>query len=790
MLRLAIRESLRKNHVTSLASQMHASHQFSNLLVVRGFASERNIIRHDADRLTEAENGRILRYRSDFTRRNKLRANGEKNTDKKHGLEKDQRVPQDQFDEKLQPLFLHLSNLLASYQKIILKDFDQRQINAIKQKHGDGLNVIPDVLDQAERFHALCTQKSNVDMSWSKILESEILFKDLCRAMQKSIDRTISLRDSQGYVAEKLFRIFLDIRGNRAILVSRFKPKDQPKSFLSLAKSWLFNSSSEEDQNIRITAHEDASFAPLKRHVDDIMGVVSNDVPQDTNDVSVLEQHADRLTSILDLYSEDTPSVKSMMCVLRAQMNVGNLERADEAQRIWRRIASDLPSAQLFHQVLRAYEFASTREDDPKARANCIHEIERLVLEEWRDTEINNSSKGKSFSIAIKAMSGVGVEILPDSCERAENLAIKYLGVKSFAKLFINPDESSIQGMEMMSLTDLQLVRNIAELYSKYPDSRRLEQGMQLLRFLELQHELRKSGEKKIRRGRKGNKASAASLSDAQWLATYRSMIIGIRNYTFSPHRKEKDKTPDSQQNVNLATYAHGLLDRMEAVSVSPDSDILVRLLKIWRRVRYKKSGEYGEEVLSKLQIREAYDPSVQVTKDVYKSVLYCWNEAALAGHPEAAKRVNYILRSMEAQSGIQELKAIHASSDIDGAVYDTSYKIELRPSIHTYNHAINICGQVRSGLEKMENVNIALDIHRRILDVGFQPTTKTYLALFKCLKTHLHKNSPLRISAAEEILRLAKGKQEMLDPTVIQALKDLDSSLHKNYLDAIAERF
>merc|ERR1712150_102517 len=139
-------------------------------------------------------------------------------------------------------------------------------------------------------------------------------------------------------------------------------------------------------------------------------------------------------------------------------------------------------------------------------------------------------------------------------------------------------------GMEMMSLNDLQLVRNLAELYSKYPDSRRLEQGMQLLRFLELQHELRKSGEKKIRRVRKGNKALAASLSDAQWLATYRSMIIGIHNYTFSPNRKEKDKTPDSQQNVNLAKYAHGLLDRMEAVSVSPDSDILVRLLKIWRR--------------------------------------------------------------------------------------------------------------------------------------------------------------------------------------------------------------
>jgi len=761
--------------------------QTSNLLIIRGFcAAENDIEWRQAQIPMKTKNAKILLTKKGFHRRRKVQVNGGQNADKGPSSVKDQRVQQNRADEKIKPLFLHLSNLLACYQGTLLGEIDQQQVHLIKQKHEDGVDVIPEVFDQAEHLHVLCKDGSNAEIDWPRIIDTEIIYQDICRSMQQIIGRTTSLEVSQAHVAERLLRIFLDIRADRANLVYRLKPKDKPKSIISLAKSCFFPSSSQEKEEIKITAHEDSSFAPLERHVDDIISAVFNVLPSDTTDVSVLSQRADRLISMLDLYSGGTPSVNSMLCVLRAQSAVGTIKRADEAQRLWRRTSSDLPSPQLFYQVLRAYEFASTREKDFKLQSKCIHEIEKLVLEEWGDAEINNSSKGKSFSIAVRAMSGLSVQLLPDSCERAENLAIKHLGEQSFAKMFVNPDETSFKEMEMISITDMHLVRSLLNLYSSYPDSRRLEQGMQLLRFLELQHEMRQKGGKKIGRGRKDNPILVSSFTDSQWLSTYRSMIIGIRNYTFSPNRKKEDKSPDSLQNINLATYAHGLLDRMDAVSISPDSDIFVRLLKIWRRVRSKKSGEFAEDILTKMQLREACNPSVHVTEDVYRSVLWCWYEAALAGHPEAVKRANYLLRSMEVQSGIQEVQTVDSSSQMEVDIQSAVYKTEVRPTIQTYNHVIAICGQVRSGRDKEEVVNIALDLHQRILDAGLEPTKKTYLALFKCLKTHLDKDSPLRISAGEEILRLANGNKELLVPTVIKALKDLDSSLHKQYLNSV----
>jgi len=697
----------------------------------------------------------------------------------------------DESKERIQSIFIHLGNLLTSYQEKLFGGIEE---NIAEERKKRKRGIINNTFSQFECLNAMCYEDDNIlKLDWSRIEETENIFKNISLAMKNAVRRTTYMQDHKEDLAERLLIMFLDLRRDRANLVRSSKPKEQPKSFLSSASTWLsdtFVSSEgkEDTPQETVTAHKDSSIAPTARHLSDIIRRVFYDIPNNETSSSILSERVDRLVPLLELQShEGMESKQNLKLILRAQAAVGTLERANEAEKIWRKYGSGYQTFIFFNEVLRAYELASSREKKIEQRSRAVLELEKLILQEWNLIRTGQGTdEGKSIEIVLKALSIAPIKKVPDRCKRAENLVIKYMGQNRFRDMFVDIDEAVNKKMELIPTSDMQMLRHLVVLYSSQQDPKSLKQGMQILRYLELQHEMRQLETKTQGRKRTDKKTNERDLTldKDQWLEMYRAVIVGIRSYTFSSKRNHNNKnTQDSLDMVDLAIYASELLNKMSIVGASPDVDIFNRLIKLWLRVKSSKSGEYAENILSRMQIREVYDPSITVTEEIYQSIIRCWNSAAKLGHPEAAERVSYLLRSMEVQSGIYELPREDDLSEVEEEIHESVYNKNVRPTQSTYNNALAVCGHPHKGPMKENAVDEALDIHKRFLDAKFESTSETYLSLFKCLNKNLHKDSPRRILVGKDLLELSKTSGIVLDSSVVKALKEVDSSLHREYL-------
>jgi hypothetical protein len=272
------------------------------------------------------------------------------------------------------------------------------------------------------------------------------------------------------------------------------------------------------------------------------------------------------------------------------------------------------------------------------------------------------------------------------------------------------------------------------------------------------------------------------------WLETYRSIIVGIRRYTFEI--ETKGESPQDPSVLDLALYATGLLDRMAELGVSPDLDIMERLLKVWIRVESKQSGQEAQALLEKLQLREIYDPAFQVTKDTYSSVFRCWRTSAEQDHQEAPERAFLLLRSMEAQSGLGTSSLPMDESLLTNAereIRDKVYNAKAMPDVRIYNTVLQTCCRLRrtaDASKREKAVEIALNVYRRIQRSGLKPTPSTYRHLANCIATHLARDDPRRVELGKEILEAAWSMGGAIaDREFAKSIKSLDRNLYSEYI-------
>ena len=679
---------------------------------------------------------------------------------------------------KMLSLQKSMSSLLSSYQAEL---FNEESAN----EHGTATDASK-LFAQTGTLHLKCRNDTD-KIEWSHIQDTEPVFRDLCRVIQQLISIASLLESPQGSFAEQLLRALILLLSDRQDLVQAFEPKEfiSSKSVTSVTSSvvnWLNNifvrspgeteNKTEEEPN-RSNVHTHVSVSPRKRHFGEVIAAIFQEVAIDETDQHILRDRAARLESLLELSKGMNLHIKSILLVIRAQEAIGTLEKAEKAEQIWRDHDPDVPSPELLQAVLRAYDSAAVNEGDRRSRSKAAKRAEWLVLERWgKDKKPDFASKSRSFAIALQALSNAGARAVPERCERAENLIIKCLGKRAFSRLY-TPDVEETTGVNMLSRADMHLLQPLVAIYASQKDPKRLQQARQILRSMEIQHQLRHKGAKRGNQGRrKEGYDPVDSADELPSLETYQSMLVGIRNYTFT-----EAETPEL---LELAKYASGLLDNMAAISVTPDEDTFDRLLKIWVRVMSIDSGEYAEEILSYMQLREMYDPDCHVSAETYQQVLRCWKLSATELHPQAAERANQLLRFMEAQSGIHgrlPCRAGYPSRDTSRTVYND----KVRPDIGIYNLVIRVCSNVRCDSSRERALVIALDVHKRLCQAALEPNSDTYTNLFLCIAKQLPSDSPRRLEFTSDILTSATTNGKV-DSSVLNALKAVDNKLHKEF--------
>jgi hypothetical protein len=346
----------------------------------------------------------------------------------------------------------------------------------------------------------------------------------------------------------------------------------------------------------------------------------------------------------------------------------------------------------------------------------------------------------------------------------------------------------------VLARCDLELLHHLVTIFAGQEDLRRLEQAKQCLLSMEI-HSSRQSAVKAVAHAERSNKqyheiaveqllqnlsrhdklisdgkkdenlASAFAVSFPS-IDTYRSMLNCIWQLCHS-------KTTDAER-LEMAKYATGLLENMEAKSFTPGLEMYNQLLKVWLQVTSIESGEYADKILARMQLREICDRDFQVSSESYKLVLRCWKTSSQLGHPLAAERGSMLLRFMEGQSGILG-RLSHPDRDSTRDNYMTVYNEKVTPDIEVYDLVFGICTTATDSLP------FALEAHTRMCRTEIQPTAATYADLFLCLAQQLPQDSSRRKELATEMLKQASlaGK---LDPTVWKVVGEFDKSLHSEF--------
>jgi hypothetical protein len=262
------------------------------------------------------------------------------------------------------------------------------------------------------------------------------------------------------------------------------------------------------EEALSVIAHSDMAYAPRKRHFKDVLSNLFFQTTFKESATPVLMERADRMSAVMELVPEGMElHTRSVSMVLKAHGAVGSLEYANKAEEILRIYDPDVPSYELLHTVLRAYDHAAHRPDQRMLRSKAAKQAERLVLRLWDSSPSRADGKPITlsysqynakclhFAAAIKALSSAGNQAVPEACERAENLAIKCMGAKRVSAILSTTNDQSNAGGEeigQLSPNEMLLLHRLLGLYARQEDSARFQKARAILRCMELQHKMRR----------------------------------------------------------------------------------------------------------------------------------------------------------------------------------------------------------------------------------------------------------------------------------------------------------
>ena len=655
-----------------------------------------------------------------------------------------------------------------------------------------------EIFEAAKLLHKQCLKNAD-KIEFHNIQDTDNDYRALFNMIQKYIHVTMLSETQPSLVAEHLLRTLLLLRSDRDRMLQQThiqeKEPVENSGLTGTLMGWvrgIFVSSNDDEVKNQIKFKE-ASIkdripdAYIERTRKEIASAVYNAVPFHETNHAVLLDRAVRLISLMDIGNEASLSQEELGQVIMACGAVGTIDMAIKVEGFWRNNENACRSPTSLHGVLRAYVNAAKGEIRRSSRREASARAEKLVLGQagsfWQDY----GSKCTAVSLALEALACEAAAAAPAICNRAENLIVKCIGRRPLHRMLSPKVERNVG--DALSEYELQMLHHLMAIYAGQRNLEGLERATQCLESMECNYLLRQT-DKSATRGRRAEKQSQNGIVD---VSSKNSKAL-LNSATPSAHQMAPDVFPsvdtyrlilnciwhlrDSKitdaERLQMAKYATGLLDSMDAISIKPEIDMFDQLLKIWLQVRSIECDEYADKILAKMELREIYDPDFRVSSENYKQALRCWRTSAQFDHPLAAERGTTILRFMEAQSGVL-CRLSHptrkSSSHDPAAVYND----KVTPDIEAYDLVLNICTNSNDCLD------FALEAHAHICQTEIQPTATTYADLFLCLAHHLPGDSPRRSEVAAGIMREASlaGK---LDAAAWKVVEGFDKELCRKF--------
>ena len=643
-------------------------------------------------------------------------------------------------------------------------------------------------------LHELCVgavqDNESLVVSMDTLLDTEDQFRDLGKLVRQlmtalcrpsNVDNATDVDDDgteSNKLAEELLRALIQLKEDRALLVKRAKESLRQQTIDNQDSGWtgwfkrIFvlspgegpkdEKSTPEEQ--ALMAHEEPSFGPTRRQFLQVMKSIqregyahkweypdrsirsSLDAIQAETKVARegLLQCANRMTALLDLLpSQNVPPFASLISIpMKTFAQVGSLEAASEVKRIYSDICNKKVPRDLFHVVLQAYRLAALMEYTLDARAEAATTAIALLQERehyslassYYKVPGTDDPRGESYAIVIETVEKAGFKALPERISLAENLLKLYLGEKIFNQVVDYREELR------RSKVDMQVFESLLLMYAfKGGEHKFVKRAKNILECAEDQLTESKAPEKAAVNASDTDKEMPTFPNSKSYNAVLTGIRMNIKRILDRIGQAKNESEVTMARNIIKGEVADAtfFLDRMTQ-TCAPDLRTFELLLQIWAMAKLPESGERADDILSRMNIRQACTGTSDAWSDicrVYSPYLECWAVSPEVSSAGVLHRALRILDKMEAQSGIQfiplsslDTVGSKAEKEILGLVYEQSGKKSYRMA---YNSALKICSLCQDAPE--EAFQAAFAIYNRMISAGVEPDQETFANLFAC---------------------------------------------------------
>jgi hypothetical protein len=621
-------------------------------------------------------------------------------------------------------------------------------------------------------------------------------------------------------MAEKLLRALILLRSDRDHLVrsaqqSRSQPQQEEASTWI---GWLKQVFVPQPENGEVQppqdepdmlVHQHESFGPNKRQFLDVMMSIRREAEQfkwelyhwDESDfqkkadlllkirVESKQQRQEllecghRMSALLDLLTQEgIPPITSLtQPCLETFCQVGSLESAGFAERVYTDVCQKRVAREMFHLVIKAHRLAAIMEEDAASRAHAatralvlLQEREQYQLADiYSRTPESDDPRRESYSLVLETLWNAGWKAVPNMIDEAEKLLKSYLGERMFNAVVEYKEES------VPPEVDMRVFEWLLYMLACKTTPKRYARAKNILKCAE-----------DVRMATGPTSASNKDESVGSFpncnaynaiLAGTRRKINGIRKQI--ERRGEQDSESERLRQVmkDEALFATSCVDRMTVHPSSfPDPRTFECLLDIWVDAALTESGERADEILSRMSIRQACAGPTFSLQDkwMYSKALQCWVISAEASVPGSLRRALRVLEKMEAASGIRStsLSAVDSYSDTEKNIMFLVYeKSDIEAIQSAYKAGIYICSLCTEDPEAA--LEAAFDLYNRMTAAGISPDEKIFTNLLSCC-TNLSPHDQKR--------------QEELAKTVIAFAGDFGmnlNELNKKFLKEIRHR-
>ena len=219
-----------------------------------------------------------------------------------------------------------------------------------------------------------------------------------------------------------------------------------------------------------------------------------------------------------------------------------------------------------------------------------------------------------------------------------------------------------------------------------------------------------------------------------------------------------------TQEAENLLQELKQVSEKSKNKRLNPNYRTYTTLITAWSRTKSAESPERAEAILKQM----GDDPMTRPNARTYTTLIQCY---AKSRDGNKARKALEILRDMKEQ-------------------YKESGNAEIRPTILTYNAAIDACARCQGNMEQQANsIKIAFAIMKAAeQDEHVQPNHLTYSTLIRAT-AHQLSSGPERSKVAAAVFTKAKEKG-LVDFTTLKNLrKAVDISTMSKLCDGIADQ-